>query len=76
MVVAGQAAVSPGVEVQDGAVLGGKASIHDNVPCRARVVGVPAVIERDFWVQQLLLPKVAEMCNQLESLQAAAKELG
>jgi UDP-3-O-[3-hydroxymyristoyl] glucosamine N-acyltransferase len=76
VVVAGQAAVSPGVQVQDGAVLGGKASIHDNVPCRARVVGVPAVIERDFWVQQLLLPKVDEMCDQLASLQAAAKELG
>jgi UDP-3-O-[3-hydroxymyristoyl] glucosamine N-acyltransferase len=74
VVAAGQAAVSPGVEVGDGAVLGGKASIHDNVPARARVVGVPAIIERDFWVQQLLLEKVPEMSARLESLQAAVQQ--
>ena len=71
VVVAGQAAVSPGVQIQDAAVLGGKASVHENLPCRARVLGVPAVVERDFWIQQLLLAKVPEMYGQLESLQAA-----
>jgi hypothetical protein len=39
------------------------------------VLGIPAVIERDFWVQQLLLAKVPEMCDRLQSLQAAAQEL-
>ncbi len=73
VVVAGQAAVSAGVQVQDGAVLGGKASVHDNVPCRARVLGVPAIIEREFWVQQLLLARVSGMCGQLKSLEAAVR---
>jgi UDP-3-O-[3-hydroxymyristoyl] glucosamine N-acyltransferase len=76
VVVAGQAAVSPGVQAQDGAVLGGKASVHDDVPCRARVLGIPAIIERDFWVQELLLAKMPEMCDRLESLAAATQELG
>jgi UDP-3-O-[3-hydroxymyristoyl] glucosamine N-acyltransferase len=73
VVVAGQAGVSAGIRVHDGAVLGGKATVNDNVPCRARVLGVPAIIERDFWVQQLLLPKVPEMCDRLETLQAAVR---
>ncbi len=71
LVVAGQAAVSSGVQIQDGAVLGGKASVHDDVGHRARVLGVPAVIERNFWVRELLLARVPQMCDQLESLEAA-----
>jgi UDP-3-O-[3-hydroxymyristoyl] glucosamine N-acyltransferase len=73
VVAAGQAAVSSGVQVQDLAVLGGKASVNDGVPCRARVLGVPAIIERDFWVRELLLAKVPQMCDQLQSLQDAVR---
>jgi UDP-3-O-[3-hydroxymyristoyl] glucosamine N-acyltransferase len=71
VVVAGQAAVGGGVQIQDGAVLGGKASVNDDVRCRARVLGIPAIIERDFWVRELLLARVPEMCDQLEALEAA-----
>ena len=75
VVVAGQAGVGEHLCVHRGAVLGAMAGVIDHVPAGARIIGIPAVSERDFWVQQAHLARLPDMIAQFESLNDKLEKL-
>lgn len=75
VVVAGQAGIAQGVQIEDGAVLGAMAGVIKGVPSGARVIGMPAISERDFWVRQAMLEKLPAMRDQLTAIQTVVNEL-
>ncbi len=75
VVVAGQAGVGAHLCVHQGAVLGAMAGVIDHVRAGARIIGIPAVSERDFWVRQAYLAKLPDMLAQLESLNDTLEKL-
>lgn len=75
VVMAGQAGVRDHVHIGNQAVLGAKAGVMNDVPDKARVVGIPATPEREQMVKQAALAKLPEMRRQMKRLQAAIDKI-
>jgi len=76
VVMAGQVGLNDHIHIGDGAVLGGKAGVHYDVPPKSRMLGYPAVRDRDFAALINNQSKLPEMRKQLKRLmrQVAALE--
>jgi UDP-3-O-[3-hydroxymyristoyl] glucosamine N-acyltransferase len=69
VVMAGQVGVRDHVHVGDGAILGAQAGIMNEVPPGRRVVGSPAIDEREqyqVWAAMYKLPVMRKRLNELE----------
>jgi UDP-3-O-[3-hydroxymyristoyl] glucosamine N-acyltransferase len=75
VVMAGQVGVRDHVHIGSGAVLGAMAGVMNDIPEKARVVGIPATPEREQMIKQAALAKLPEMRRQLRNLQAAVDRL-
>jgi UDP-3-O-[3-hydroxymyristoyl] glucosamine N-acyltransferase len=61
VVLAGQAGIADHVHVGDGAVIGGKSGVWNDVPAGKRVLGAPAIAERDQKRIFICLDKLPEI---------------
>lgn len=75
VVMAGQVGVRDHVHIGNYAVLGAMAGVINDVPERARMVGIPATPEREQMVKQAALTKLPEMRRQLKEVQATVDRL-
>ena len=69
VVVAGQVGIRDHVHIGDGAMLGAQAGIMNEVPPGRRVVGSPAIDERDqyhVWASMYKLPAMRKRMHELE----------
>ncbi len=69
VVIAGQVGVRDHVHIGDGAMVGGQAGVMNEVPPGRRVVGSPAIDERDqyqVWATMFKLPAMRKRLNELE----------
>ena len=75
VVMAGQVGVRDHVHIGNYAVLGAMAGVINDVPERARMVGIPATPEREQMIKQAALTKLPEMRRQLKEVQATVDRL-
>ncbi len=75
VVMAGQVGVRDHVHIGSYAVLGAMAGVINDVPERARMVGIPATPEREQMIKQASLTKLPEMRRQLKEVQATVDRL-
>ena len=75
VVMAGQVGVRDHVHIGTQAVLGAMAGVINDVPDRARMIGVPATPERDQKLKQAALTKLPEMRRQLKKLQGTVNKM-
>jgi len=75
VVMAGQVGVRDHVQIGAGAVLGAMAGVVNDVPDRARMIGIPATPEREQKLKQAALAKLPEMRREFRKLQKAVAEL-
>ncbi|MDW8223728.1 MAG: UDP-3-O-(3-hydroxymyristoyl)glucosamine N-acyltransferase [Gemmatales bacterium] len=73
VVLAGQVAVRDHCTIGDGVVAGARAGIIEDIPAGQRVLGEPAMPEREYKRLVLLFMKLPEMRQQLEQIR---KHLG
>ncbi|MCI0357551.1 MAG: UDP-3-O-(3-hydroxymyristoyl)glucosamine N-acyltransferase [Planctomycetaceae bacterium] len=69
VVIAGQVGVRDHVHIGDGAMVGGQAGVMNEVPPGRRVVGSPAIDERDqyhVWAAMYKLPGMRKKLHELE----------
>lgn len=75
VIMAGQVGVRDHVHIGSHAVAGAKAGIRGDVEAGTSIVGIPAIRDRDFWVQQALLGKLPDMRRQIRQLETTLAEL-
>jgi UDP-3-O-[3-hydroxymyristoyl] glucosamine N-acyltransferase len=75
VVMAGQVGVRDHVHIGNQAVLGAMAGVINDVPDRARMIGIPATPERDQKLKQAAFTKLPEMRRQLKKLQGAVNQI-
>lgn len=69
VVMAGQCGVRDHVHIGTGAMLAAMSGIMTDVPEGARMMGIPATLEREQKVKQVTLAKLPEMRRQLRALE-------
>ena len=74
VVMAGQVGVRDHVHVGNGAVVGAKGGIINDVPDGSRIIGIPATPEREQKLKQAVIAKLPEMRHQLKALQARRRQ--
>lgn len=75
VVMAGQVGVVQHLHIGDHAVIGGKAGVKDDVPEKMRMLGAPAVSEREFATLLIGQAKLPEMRKQIKQLMKQVAEL-
>jgi UDP-3-O-[3-hydroxymyristoyl] glucosamine N-acyltransferase len=75
VVLAGQAGIRDHVHIGTGAVIGAMGGVVNNVPDKARYIGIPATPERDQKLRQAVFTKLPEMRQQLKALQQTVDKL-
>ena len=75
VVMAGQAGVCDHLHIGDGAILGARAAVMNDVPPGARMIGVPASLERDHKLRLAVFKRLPEMRRQLKKLERLAQQL-
>jgi UDP-3-O-[3-hydroxymyristoyl] glucosamine N-acyltransferase len=75
VVLAGQAGIRDHVHIGTGAVIGAMGGVVNNVPEKARYIGIPATPERDQKLRQAVFTKLPEMRQQLKALQQTVDKL-
>jgi UDP-3-O-[3-hydroxymyristoyl] glucosamine N-acyltransferase len=73
VVIAGQVGLADHVTVGDGAIIGAQAGVPRDVPAGAKVLGAPAMPEREFKVMALTMTKLPDMHKDLRRVK---KHLG
>lgn len=75
VVMGGQAGLRDHIVIGDGATIGAASAVKGDVPAGVRIVGVPAVPEREFAAQLGGIGKLPEMRRQLKSIQEQVNRL-
>jgi UDP-3-O-[3-hydroxymyristoyl] glucosamine N-acyltransferase len=75
VVMAGQVGVRDHTRIGHHAVLGAKAGVSHDVPDGARMIGIPATVERDQKIKQAVLAKLPEMRQELKRLGKVVAQL-
>ncbi len=68
VILAGQAGVAGHLEIGDGAAVLGQAGVNKDLPPGAKVVGSPAVGERDFVREKMNLARIDKLRRELREL--------
>jgi UDP-3-O-[3-hydroxymyristoyl] glucosamine N-acyltransferase len=68
VVMAGQVGVADHVTVGDRAILGAKAGVPKDVPADARLLGSPAIPDRDFFRNMLSLDKLPDLVKEVKRI--------
>jgi len=68
VILAGQVGIRDHVHIGEGAVLGAKAGVSNDVPAGARMFGIPATPAREQKQLLATLPRLPEMRRQLKAI--------
>ena len=75
VVLAGQVGIRDHVNIGQGAVIGAQAGVANDVPAGARMLGSPAIPEREQKLQFAAVARLPEMRKQLKSLEHLVAQL-
>jgi UDP-3-O-[3-hydroxymyristoyl] glucosamine N-acyltransferase len=70
VVMAGQAGIGDHIVIGDNVVVLAKAGVHKDIPAGTRVLGTPALPDREMAKIYMTLPKLPQMRRDLEELKA------
>lgn len=75
VILAGQAGVAGHIEIGDEAVVLGQAGVGQDLPPKAKVMGSPAIPERDYLKGQFNLARIHKLKKELRELKQEVAEL-